>query len=224
MNDLINYVLKNWIAIISLAFSYVTWSKNRKIITVDFDEQIQLTDKNSVACVNNEGQAESYEFCLVTSVSIVNPSNQDIGFFDLRAFNPKTNINLEMVTSNTFPPNIKDKTLYQLLNKDRLVKLDYPERKFGVFKANSFTRLDIVLVVNEKDDFDKITINFKIPRKVHFSIFRDPFALTSRKIYSHKGMNYLIPDGLKKRIDLLKEQSIESEKQTNNTQQQGKQR
>lgn len=211
MNDLLNYFFKNWIAIVSLVFSFVTWSRNRKIITFDFDKDIQIAEPNSIFCFNNAGNTENYEYCLVTSLSVVNPSNQDIGFFDLRAFDPKTNINLEMVTANTFPKNIEDKTLYQLSGRERVRKLDYPERKFGVFKANSFTRLDIILVVNENDNFDEITINFKIPRKVYIPFFRDRFALSNRKIYSHKGMDYIIPEGLKKQIDLVKEQSSRSE-------------
>ncbi|MCT4419808.1 hypothetical protein EFT49_06225 [Leuconostoc falkenbergense] len=220
LNVSIGYLIKNWIAIVSLIFSYVTWYKNRKIITFDFNPNILLADPNSIICFTPSGEVESYEYCFVTSLSVVNPSNQDIGFFDLRAFNPETNINFQMVTSNTFPPDIQDKSLYQITDDTKLVKLDYPERKFGVFKANSFTKIDIVLVVSDKDNFDNITVNFKIPKKLHFSFLRDRFALTSRKIYAHKGFNYIIPGGSVKQIHSLREQQIQSENAKDNTQQQ----
>ena len=80
MNDLLNYFFKNWIAIVSLVFSFVTWSRNRKIITFDFDKDIQIAEPNSIFCFNNEVNTENYEYCLVTSLSVVNHQIKTLAF------------------------------------------------------------------------------------------------------------------------------------------------
>lgn len=201
MSFLIHFLLKNWIAIFSFLLSaYAVW-RTRKRITVTWSENIVEEPIGTTFTFDVDHEIVAYNQTYVANISVVNPSPVDIGYFDLRVFNPDTNINVEFLTKRTFPLYVPDKNAYQFYKEGkRYSQLDIPDRKFGVFKANTFTRLDIVTVfdtlVSENQDMNRIAISFKIAKAAMFK--KDIYALTNRKKYHYYQFIYDI-SGWKKR-------------------------
>lgn len=200
----------------ALAISLYTLWKSRKHISLDWEQNILQADIGSVfAEIDNENPIP-YDYCFVTSLSVVNPSPVDIGYFDLRAFNPKNNFNLYLMTRKALGSHLENAKIYEIFNLKNgytrgYTRLDIPEKNYGIFKANSFTKLDLIIVlpkeaIDDYKDLESISISFKIAKRAFFK--KDIFALTSRKKFEFSGMEYHIK-GWKER---LKKQLQEQQK------------
>lgn len=215
MRPVITFILKNLIAIISLGISiYALW-KNRKNIDVTWDKNIEENDLDFIFLIDNSAKPHTYHNTYTASIGIVNSSPKDIGFFDLRVFDPKTNINIDFLTKKAVPETIPEKKVFKLIDSQpvRYMQMDIPERTFGTLPANSFTRLDIITVLDilpkQAQELDHISISFKIPQKTFFK--RDYFALTNRKKYKFYGISYDITDWKERREKQEQEQQEQAE-------------
>ncbi|MBS0950366.1 hypothetical protein JK159_08355 [Weissella minor] len=190
-STVIYFVTHNILALVSIYISFYTLWRTRKSITVTFDPNILLADYNSIYLLK-DGEKVYYPYALLANISIVNPSPNDIAFFDLRSFNADTNKNFSFLTTNAIPIDFVDKRVFHESIKDRPAILDIPNRTFGTIKANSFTRLSIVIIPTDLDPnfFTNVTISFKIPKRELIPNFRDPFALSNRKIFKFFGITY----------------------------------
>lgn len=200
-----NFIKTNWIAIGSLVIATLsflyTFFKTRKSISVTWDDNFVCNFPDTTFVFNSETHSkESMTHVITSSISIVNPSSTDISFFDLRIFDPKTNLNIEMVTQKTIPSYVEGKHVYQHLNKQgnnyqqiygRYQQMDIPERKFGILKGNSFTKIDIIgdfdVLPDELGNITELTISFKIPK---WTLFKDQYAITNRKKYKSYSKTY----------------------------------
>ncbi|MDV7719029.1 hypothetical protein GA840_04095 [Pediococcus ethanolidurans] len=198
ISSIISFLLKlkisDWLSTFAILISLYTLWKNRKHVSIDWSDNIEEAEIGSVFSANNGQINGTYEYAYIATLSVINPSPNDIGFFDLRAFNPKTNINLPLVTRRAFPMLQEDSKIYHILDEDNsnYAQLDIPERKFGILKANSFNRFDLIVVLpeDEKIDLDRINISFKISK--YFFLKRDSFALTKRKKFTFSGKSYSV--------------------------------
>ncbi|MBS0978706.1 hypothetical protein [Levilactobacillus brevis] len=220
MLALIHFFIKNLIALLSFAISIYTLWKNRKSLLVEWEKNIYESDIGSVFSMKNDSNIDTnsingtYEYPYVTNISVVNPSPNDIGFFDLRAFNTKTNIDLPLVTCKTFEVGHDSDKIYQIIG-NQYAELDIPDRKYGVFKANSFTRFDLVVILptDKNIDLDHIVISLKVTKR---GLFKDPFALSKRKKFKYYGMNYNVSGWKERRIQQEQVQQAESVSQNRN--------
>jgi len=196
---------ENWIAIgsliiASLNFIY-TFFKTRKNISVTWDNKFIENFPDTTFVTNSiSSKKESMTHVITSSISIVNSSSTDISYFDLRIFDPITNINVELVTKKTIESYVKNKEVYQYLDNHyvdygqkygRYQQLDIPDRKFGILRGNSFTKIDIVgdfdVLPKELDNVTKLAISFKIPKK---TFLKDRHAITNRKKYKFYSKTY----------------------------------
>lgn len=192
---------------ISLLLSLYSIWRTRKNVTVEFAPNIQECNLNSIYAFNDKNEKCFFHIAYLTNIEIVNSSTTDISFFDLRVFNPKTNINVDFVTKRTIKDTFPSKKIYTDYIDNRYYELDIPERRFGTIPANSFLRMDIVVDLNnlikQNENLDTLAISFKIPKKVFLK--RDPFAVTNRKKFKYFGIQYSI-SGWKER---RKQQELE---------------
>lgn len=213
-----NFFLDNWSAIIasiSLAISLYTLYKNRARIDVSWNKNISEEPINSVFLLKN-GKETPLNCAYLTHVDIINPSPRDIGFFGLSAFNPVTNMSLYLLTKKTIGFGFEDAVAVKRDPAGRETRLDIPESNVGIIKANSITKLDLVVVLtgNEHDvpnlaKLDTIAIRFYIPKYVLFN--RDPYSKGTFKKYWYKGMLYSITGWQERRQQQLQALSKEAE-------------
>ncbi|RHW46119.1 hypothetical protein DS832_07150 [Bombilactobacillus bombi] len=123
------YILANLIALISLAISIYNLWKNRKNITVTYQENIEINFIDGIFVFDSNNEIETYKTTMTIKISIVNPSPNDIGFFDLRVFDPVTNINIPFLTYRTLP--FTNKTVIRIVDykNPKYYELDIPQRK-----------------------------------------------------------------------------------------------
>lgn len=146
-----NFFVHNLFSMAALTISVYTLWKGRKHLSFTFQKDISILPFKSIFCFDKDGNKLTYDICLMTSISIVNPSSSDIGYFDLRVFDTNTNINLNFLTSRTLPPDLDDKRVFYQATEG-LRQLDIPTRNFGTFKSNSFSRMDIVIIIPDNLD------------------------------------------------------------------------
>lgn len=139
--------------------------------------------------IDNAGALIKRRVLLSGYVAIVNSSPVDLSFFDLRAFDPKTNENFAIVTRKTLPYDLTDNALV-LDNGIIQHNVDLPPAKYGILKANSFTYLDIIIYeAPHLCEFgNMVCVSFKVPKKTFFK--KDPYAVTKRRKFEFHGIAY----------------------------------
>lgn len=206
MKDLILEIVPIVISFVALVLSIVVAFKNRKQLTVDFRKGLTFAEGGSIFFFDEHGVIQPYGDALVTTVEIVNPSPTDIAFFDLRAFNPATNLNINLLTKRTQLTQYRPSTVWHTISngeESALYEMLIPEKNYGILKSNSFERFDIVIF--PPPELKEVCISFKVAMKARV---KDPFAITSRKRYKFYGMTYDISN-----FEKLKSESTQLEKQ-----------
>lgn len=186
-------IFSNILAGISLLFSLYVYFTNKKHIEVIWDPNIEIIKNNRILIGGEISDSVPSWFYL--GVTIINPSSHDIGFFNLRAFNPKNNMNLEIVSQKTIPPTALNKKIFQLYMNDRMTELDIPPRLFGTFPANSTTTFDLLFYAYEDIDNqlqEQIRVTFKIADKKLFYQNADPFSSPGYQDYKFFSKTFTI--------------------------------
>ena len=178
---------------IALLISLITYYENRKRIEVTFPDNLEILLYDKISIGNQNNLSDKVECYFYLPLEIVNDSPHDIGFFDLRAFNPKTNINYRILTWKTIPPALQGHPIYDFSDPLFIRTMEIPEKNHGLFTANSFKRLDLLIYTTSELPLDQaITVVFKIARPRRFWEFKDPFAVTNRKKFKFFGKNFII--------------------------------
>lgn len=173
--------------IVSIA---VAWS-NRKTLDVNISKDLTTVEAGTVFFADNNSEPAAYDDALLLTMEVVNPSPKDIAFFDLRAFNPATNINVSFLTRRSTALQHRTLPFWMAVDPDsekdpKLTELYIPDANHGIFKANSFTRFNILIFPGESNE--KLGFSFKVAMRAKFR--KDPFAITSRKRFKFHGVIY----------------------------------
>ena len=184
------WILSNLVALLALAVSVYGYWINKKELTVEFCPNLEVLPPDALY-IDNAGCFIERRVLLSGYVEIVNSSPVDLSFFDLRAFDPKTNENFAIITRKTLPYDLTDVAV--VLNNGIIQhNADLPPVKYGILKANSFTYLDIIIheVPHLIEFGDVVCVSFKVPKKTFFK--KDPYAMTKRKKFEFHGIAYNI--------------------------------
>lgn len=166
------------ISLSALLISFFTLFKNRKTLTITWSTDIKPISPDVILFGEVSRPIDS-KVCFYLNVDIVNPSPNDIAFFDLRAFNPETNMNYYLITKKSLPIDIRE-TPISLTYFNETFFLEIPDKNYGVFKSNSFAKLDLIIIPRNLTG-EKLVISFKVADKNLISY--DKFAVTNRKKY-----------------------------------------
>lgn len=185
MNFFINYFFENWIAISSLSLSLYTLFKNRVNIDVDF---VKVANWGLLLLLD-DGKSIANEYGFVhANIKIINSSNKDIGFFDLRVFDNDSDeeyIYFNSQQSNIFNGLKNSRVISMLTPDNKQVGLNLPSASHGILKAHSLTSLDIVISPEKK--IGKFFVVFKISEKKSF-INRKNHAYINSPYQSFSGL------------------------------------
>ncbi|WP_057808624.1 hypothetical protein [Furfurilactobacillus siliginis] len=222
----VRYLLDNWIAVISLLIALVTLNRSKKKIDVSWDQNLTVVPLDSVYTRRHDGNPMSYHKAMTASVNVINPTSTALGFFDLRAFDPETNLNFDIVTKRVLPREIGPTDLFVIVQTpSKLItdlQLDIPDRTFGTFPPNSNTNIDVVVLLDQKNPniktLEKINFSFKVAKKSLFK--RDYYSKSSsHHKYEFHGISYSLNNfDEDKWPELSLEQPEEEKVLENNTQ------
>lgn len=184
-------ILPLLISVISLLISLWTLRKQRKRLTVTFDQNMMVLDPQSDILVGGIPYPVKSDVAFYFSISIVNPSSVNMSFFDLRVFNPENNINQYILTRKTLVSEVKSQHVLIPSYGEQGLYVDIPMRTFGTIKAGEMKSLEIIVFHNLSIPIGHLlTVSFKIPDT---SIWhRSRFAVTNRKIYRAYDWTYNI--------------------------------
>ena len=157
----------NIFAISSFLISLYTLWSNRQVLSINWAPNIVPVQDSTVMAMDKDFQPIApYNQVFLANITVINPSKNDLAFFNLYAFDPATDNSLSLLTKKTYI-NSKEKDIIHVVG-DTFYKLDIPDQKSGVFKANSFTRFDLPVVITNKEQLNSITsigISFRIAKR-----------------------------------------------------------
>lgn len=145
----------------SLLISLITLHSNRKRLDVEIENNLDDISDIYFNILNFTNSSSDLNFGngKVCFLKIVNPSPKDIAFFDLRLIDLRANKPIFFLTNALLElTNYTNKKLFYN-SKGTLSKINIPDSNYGIFKANSFTRLDLAFYPEEKT---KVLISFKV--------------------------------------------------------------
>jgi len=166
----------------------VAWS-NRKSLHVEIDKNLHVLDNGDTFLLDKDDCYIPFDQGVLSTIEVVNPSPKDIAFFDLRAFNPETNINIHLITKRTLPLKHRESSIFRKVNfpmeEENITELSIPDTNYGVFKANSFTRFHIIMF--PPHDLKELNLAIKVAIRAKV---KDQFAVTERKKFKFYGVTY----------------------------------
>lgn len=181
---MIAFLIKYWsqiLSTISLLIAFAVAVKNRKHLNVEIDNALppQTLDGDLLIFYPNS-TTQSLGNGYVVSFTILNSSPNDIGYFDLTANAVSTNKRQYLLTytaldiNNLDPdylatngPSHKNLRIIRTTDHGKYI-LTIPEANYGMFKAYSFSRLDLFVVPVDDDFSDLIDVTFKVTSKSIF--------------------------------------------------------
>lgn len=155
-------------AIIAFIAFYIPWrTAYGKYVSVEWSpdigkfpiSQLQLGDAKYLHAAQNS-------FAYICSVSITNPSNVAIGYFDFVAVDNKRKIKHMIMMKDAVLPDFKNEILLLNMPNNESHVLNMPPNEFGTFPSNSFTKFDILVTAAPNSQIvDEIQIIFRVTYK-----------------------------------------------------------
>ncbi len=168
-NWLINtFTVQNIFALLALLVSLRTAYRNRTFFKVRWGNNCEITMNNSIVAKKKDGVPDvCYTDTFLTYLTIVNPSPNDIAYYDLKAYDADNGNPLEVLFAVFFYLDDKQTYFVHYLNPLNMNLLELPVKSHGVFKANSYTRFNLPIVVTDEyeyKDLKRIKIEFKVAK------------------------------------------------------------
>ncbi|MHA2887275.1 hypothetical protein [Bacillus cereus] len=168
MEFLFKYGIPITISLASFTISLITYRMNKKCLDVTFEEELFSPPSLKIGSNylgNDNGIYIAY-------LKVVNPSPSDIAYFDLRVIdknNPHNDIEIHSQTA--IESYGGSTTILSYTSPFGKVNLSTPLSDYGVFKSNSFTKLDIAFspILNTEE----VVVTFKVAIK---SIKSSPYS------------------------------------------------
>ncbi|AFR21717.1 hypothetical protein [Lactobacillus helveticus] len=164
----IKWVIDNKLSLIALLVSIWTAYKSRTFFKVKWGNNCEITMNNSVVAMKKDGTPEiSYTDTFLTYLTVVNPSPNDLAYYDLKVYDADNGNPLEIIYAIYFYLNDDHTYFVHYLNPLNSNLLELPEKNHGVFKANSYTRFNLPIVVTDEyeyKDLKHIKIEFKVAK------------------------------------------------------------
>lgn len=187
------------ISLAALLLSLLSYLRERRLITVDFSPNCFALDvKKNIIVADNIFKDIPHQYAIFTTAIIVNASVINSSYFDLRAYNPKTNENHFICTLTSLP---------LLKNNPRLLISPFgpsalenfvialPNARYGSMSSGSCLELPILVILNENISIEEgITIEFKVPQYAWLPWQRSPKSTSNRKKFKYYKVHYDLTD------------------------------
>ncbi|GHP13015.1 hypothetical protein YK48G_04400 [Lentilactobacillus fungorum] len=152
MNAVVEWILHQistqWIAILTAIAGFIAWKNDHAKLLVECDKiakptaGILLSDGGSI--INQETSMQHLTMWLI------NPSTNDISYFDLRMLSDTDEINYYTSVQFSYLNNLAGKTAEALIPfkdgkpSDESIAIELPKTNYGTVPAHGFVQLDLV--------------------------------------------------------------------------------
>lgn len=209
------------ISLAALLLSLLSYLRERRLITVDFDVNCYALDvTKNIKSAGNIFEGSAHQYAIYTTAIIVNASTTNSSYFDLRAYNPKTNENHFLCTLSSLP--LLKNTPSLLISPFGLKALenfvvDLPKSRCGPIASGSCLELPILIVLNKNISIEEgISIEFKVPQYAWLPWHRSSVSTSNRKKFKFYRVHYDLSD-FHKSLNSKNTTDIPNEKEENNT-------
>lgn len=188
-----------FISLAALLISLLSYLRERRLITVDFAPNCFALDvKKNIVVADNIFKDIPHQYAIFTTAIIVNASVINSSYFDLRAYNPKTDENHFICTLTSLPllknnPNL----LISPFGPNALENfvIDLPNARYGSMSSGACLELPILVILNENISIEEgITIEFKVPQYAWLPWERSPKSTSNRKKFKYYKIHYDLTD------------------------------
>ncbi|WP_294167009.1 hypothetical protein [uncultured Clostridium sp.] len=155
-------ILSILISISSLSITLLNLYINRKRLDVVIEDSLDKIDDIYTNYFEYQNQDPSLNFGngKVCFIKVVNSSPKDIAFFDLRVVDLDSMKPLFFLSSAVLElTNLTNEKIFYG-SDNVMAKVNIPYSTYGIFKSNSFTRLDIPFYPTETTT--KVLVSFKV--------------------------------------------------------------
>lgn len=188
-----------FISLAALLISLLSYLRERRLITVDFSPNCFALDVNkNIIVADNIFKDAPHQYAIFTTAIIVNASIINSSYFDLRAYNPKTNENHFVCTLTSLP---------LLKNNSRILispfhpctlgsfVIDLPNARYGSISSGDCLELPILVILNKNISIEEgVSIEFKVPQYAWFPWQRSPMSTSNRKKFKYYKVHYDLTD------------------------------
>lgn len=188
-----------FISLAALLISLLSYLRERRLITVDFAPNCFALDvKKNIVVADNIFKDIPHQYAIFTTAIIVNASVINSSYFDLRAYNPKTDEN-HFICTLTSLPLLKNnpKLLISPFGPNALENfvIDLPNARYGSMSSGACLELPILVILNENISIEEgITIEFKVPQYAWLPWQRSPKSTSNRKKFKYYKVHYDLTD------------------------------
>lgn len=188
-----------FISLAALLISLLSYLRERRLITVDFAPNCFALDvKKNIVVADNIFKDIPHQYAIFTTAIIVNASVINSSYFDLRAYNPKTDEN-HFICTLTSLPLLKNnpKLLISPFGPNALENfvIDLPNARYGSMSSGACLELPILVILNENISIEEgITIEFKVPQYAWLPWQRSPKSISNRKKFKYYKIHYDLTD------------------------------
>lgn len=183
------------ISLAALLLSLLSYLRERRLITVDFNTNCFALDvTKNIEAPNNVFENSTNQYAIFTTAIIVNASTTNSSYFDLRAYNPKTNENHFLCTLSSVPWLRDNPSLLISPFGPKALEnfiIDLPKSRCGPITSGSCLELPILVILNKNISIKEgICIEFKIPQYAWLPWHRSPLSTSNRKKFKLYKVHY----------------------------------
>lgn len=174
------------ISLAALLLSLLSYLREIRLITVDFDANCFALDvTKNIKAADNIFEDSPNRYAIFTTAIIVNASTANSSYFDLRAYNPKTNENHFLCTLSSLPLLKNKPSLLISPFGPRALEnfvIDLPKSRCGPITSGSCLELPILIVLNKNISIEEgVSIEFKVPQYAWLPWHRSSVSTSNRK-------------------------------------------
>lgn len=150
------------ISALSLLVSIFTYWRQRKRLTVDFDDTCFLFDSTKNIYLDDNHFYIPTPFGIQTGFSLINPGHCNISIFSLMAINLRTGRKQCILLKSLIPDEYKNCQLKLYHSPQDISLPEIPDRPSALIRAGEYLRIDLI-ILPDKDttEKDSILVTFK---------------------------------------------------------------
>lgn len=176
------WLSQNILSLIAIIFTVMNFVRTSTSILVRWNPKWRITTNLSVVVTDkDEKPIVAYKNVFLAFVEVINPSPNNLAFYDFHAYDSDTENFLEFASLKPFQLRYPKSHIIWYRNKNTYNILNTPNETSGIFKANSYTSFTLPMVITdtaELENLKRITVSFSVAKRNFFRIRNKTYEKT----------------------------------------------